>query len=117
MESTDLRWIDQDLPNLTKPLPPSPRSAPLLLLERQNQALRDESILLRAQIDYLRQLLEHYRQVVDATKSLIKNSFIGIKHLQDATFQMKRDERRIAMEWAEYLRGGDAIIGEVPNFF
>jgi hypothetical protein len=105
MKSIELGQINRDPPNLTieplliaKPLPPSPRSAPTLLLEQQNRALRDESILLQAQIDHLRQLLEYYRQVVNATKSLIKDSFIGIKHLQDATFQIKREERRIAGE-------------------
>lgn len=100
-----------------KPLPPSPRSAPTLLLERQNQALRDEAKLLTAQIDHLRSLLDHYRQLSNANSSFVKESLQGIKQLQDATFLMKREERRLGKKWEEYLRGEGAVPGELANFF
>lgn len=100
-----------------KPLPPSPRSAPILLLERQNQALKDESIMLQAKVDHLRRLVEYHREVIVATRSLVKQSFSGIKQVQDATFAMRREERRVEKEWEEYITNFEATDRGNSNFF
>jgi len=47
----------------------------------------------------------------------VKGSFLGLKHLQDAAFQMRREERRLKRVWEAYLRGGQAIYGETIGFF
>lgn len=116
MLHTDLQ-LYKSVPSRNNPLPPSPRSAPALLLERQNQALREEATILQAQIDHLRRLLEYYRDIVTKTKALVTDSLIGIKRVQDATFVMKRGKKRIQHEWDEYLDKYGAIDGENLNDF
>ncbi|KFY66621.1 hypothetical protein V496_01972 [Pseudogymnoascus sp. VKM F-4515 (FW-2607)] len=57
-----------------KPLPPSPRFAPTLLLHRRNKALKESQIRLKAEIAHLRQLLVHYHEVIKATDELVKGT-------------------------------------------
>ena len=99
-----------------KPLPPSPRSAPALLLHRRNKALEKNEKFLKAEIAHLRQLLIHYHEVVSATKALVKDTSLGLKQVELSTVRMKEEQMRIEGEWDAYLRQ-QALDGDAANFF
>lgn len=109
-------WIEPASEISNKPLPPSPRSAPTMIFERQNRAFTEREKLLQAEIEHLRQRLQYYRQVIEATKALVRDSSRGLKQLQDSTFKMRREERRIKKEWEAYVRSKEATRN-VTTFF
>ncbi|KFY55817.1 hypothetical protein V496_06883 [Pseudogymnoascus sp. VKM F-4515 (FW-2607)] len=99
-----------------KPLPPSPRFAPTLLLHRRNKALKESQIRLKAEIAHLRQLLVHYHEVIKATNELVKGTTLGLKHVEQSTLNMKENETRIQREWHMYLQQGGFDV-DAANFF
>lgn len=99
-----------------KPLPPSPRFAPTLLLNRRNKALKESEIRLKAEIAHLRQLLVHYHEVIKATNDLVKGTTLGLKHVEQSTLNMKENETRIQREWDMYLQQ-EGFDMDAANFF
>lgn len=99
-----------------KPLPPSPRFAPTLLLHRRNKALKESQIRLKAEITHLRQLLAHYHEVIKATNELVKGTTLGLKHVEQLTLNMKENETRIQREWDVYLQQ-QGFDMDAANFF
>lgn len=99
-----------------KPLPPSPRFAPTLLLHRRNKTLRESQIRLKAEIAHLRQLLAHYHEMIKATNELVKGTTLGLKHLEQSNLKMKENETRILREWDMYLQQEGFDI-DAANFF
>ncbi|OAF56733.1 hypothetical protein VC83_07063 [Pseudogymnoascus destructans] len=69
---------------LDKPLPPSRGSTP--------------SLLLKAEIEHLRQLLVHYHEEIRATKELVKGTSQGLEQAELSFFKMKEEEMRIQGE-------------------
>ena len=99
-----------------KPLPPSPRFAPTLLLHRRNKALKESQIRLKAEVAHLQQLLVHYHEVIKATKELVKGTTLGLKHVEKSTLNMKENETRIQREWDVYLQQ-QGFDRDAANFF
>lgn len=85
-----------------KDLPPTPDSERVVALERENEMLQRDIRTLKCQIDIQAHQINHYRQMTHSAKSFAKSVSLGIRHLQDATFTMKKMERQAQDEWKTY---------------
>jgi hypothetical protein len=92
-----------------KPLPPSRRSTPSLLLHRRDKALEESQKFLKAEIAHLRQLLVHYHEEIRATKELVKGTSLGLKQAELSFIKMKEEEMRIQGEWDAYNSDSDWV--------
>ena len=85
-----------------KALPPTPGSERVEALEYENEMLRRENQSLRNQLDIWGQQIKRYHKVADAAKVLAKETAMSVRHLQDATSTMKKEEKAAAKEWVNY---------------
>lgn len=99
-----------------KPLPPSPRFAPTLLLHRRNKTLKEREIRLKAEIAHLKQLLVYYQEMLKATNELVEGTSLGLKRVEQSNVDMKRNEKRIRRDLDVYLQQQGTVI-ETGNFF
>ena len=107
----------QKLAYREKNLPPTPPTEEERYLQKEIEDLRHENAILRRQINVWAHQVRQYRQITAATKSFSKEALVGIKHIQDAIFVMKRTERAVQKErMAHQFDEGDNDFVEANKF-
>jgi hypothetical protein len=97
---------------IEKSLPAIPHAGRLTVLKLENERLQKENEMLRSQLR-IRMDQEKRREQVITTANLFANDIaVGVRHLQDATFKMKRAQRRIEKEGASVESG---LVGKITE--
>lgn len=96
-----------------KDLPPIPPSEDLRKLRTEMESLRQENAILRGQLNLWAHQVRRYRQIAGAAQEIAKDTLVGVKHIHDAIFVMKRTDRTVKKEWMVYQNED----GENPSGF
>jgi hypothetical protein len=95
-----------------KSLPAIPHAGRLTVLKLENERLQRENEMLRSELR-IRMDQEKRREQIITTANLFANDIaVGVRHLQDATFKMKRAQRRIENEGANIKIG---LVGRITE--
>jgi hypothetical protein len=95
-----------------KVLPAIPHPGRLSVLKLENERLRRENEMLRSQL-HIRMDQEKRREQIITTANVFANDIaVGVRHLQNATFKMKRAQRRIEKEGANIEIG---LVGKITE--